>query len=354
MSALRIDDLHCQHQQQAVLSGVSLTVADNEILCLLGASGGGKTTLLRAIAGLMPVSQGAVWLRGCQVEGAGISVPAEQRQTGFIFQDYALFPHLTVEQNLAFALRPLRLSGAEQRQRILEMLSLVALATLAQRYPHELSGGQQQRVAIARALVCRPQLLLLDEPFSNIDAQVRWSLIREIRTLLKSLNMAAVFVTHSKEEAFAFADRLALLEKGRVAQIGTPKQLYHQPANPYVAEFMGQGNLLRCDWLAAGHLACALGEIRAESDPAVCPDPLLFVRPQLLALTPGGKGAVLEQQFLGSHVRCLIDWQGEHYEAWHHEWLTEPELGVSLALRPHAPVLFSRSEWSQLHSGVIP
>ena len=350
MSALRIEDLYCQHQQQAVLSGVSLTVADNEILCLLGASGGGKTTLLRAIAGLMPVSQGTVWLRGRQVEGAGMSVPAEQRETGFIFQDYALFPHLTVAQNLAFALRPLRLSGEQQRQRIQEMLSLVALTSLAQRYPHELSGGQQQRVAIARALVCRPQLLLLDEPFSNIDAQVRWSLIREIRALLKSLNMAAVFVTHSKEEAFAFADRLALLEKGRVVQIGTPKQLYHQPASPYVAEFLGRGNLVRCDWLAAGHLASALGEIRVESDPAACPEPLLFVRPQLLAVTPGGQGAVLEQQFLGSHVRCLIDWQGEQYEAWHHEWLTEPECGVSLALRPHAPVLFSRTEWPQLHS----
>jgi iron(III) transport system ATP-binding protein len=279
-----------------------------------------------------------------------MSVPAEQRETGFIFQDYALFPHLTVAQNLAFALRPLRLSGEQQRQRIQEMLSLVALTPLAQRYPHELSGGQQQRVAIARALVCRPQLLLLDEPFSNIDAQVRWSLIRELRALLKSLNMAAVFVTHSKEEAFAFADRLALLENGRVAQIGTPKQLYHQPASPYVAEFLGRGNLVRCDWLAAGHLASALGEIRVECDPAACPDPLLFVRPQLLAVTPGGQGAVLEQQFLGSHVRCLIDWQGEHYEAWHHEWLTEPECGVSLSLRPHAPVLFSRTEWPQLHS----
>ena len=133
MSALRIEDLHCQHQQQAILSGVSLTVEQNEILCLLGASGGGKTTLLRAIAGLMPVSRGAIWLRGRQVEGAGRSVPTEQRETGFIFQDYALFPHLTVEQNLAFALRPLRLTAVEQRQRIAEMLELVALEALARR-----------------------------------------------------------------------------------------------------------------------------------------------------------------------------------------------------------------------------
>lgn len=345
MSALRIEDLHCQHQQQAILSGVSLTVEQNEILCLLGASGGGKTTLLRAIAGLMPVSRGAIWLRGRQVEGAGRSVPTEQRETGFIFQDYALFPHLTVEQNLGFALRPLRLTAAQQGQRIAEMLNLVALETLAQRYPHELSGGQQQRVAIARALVCRPQLLLLDEPFSNIDAQVRWTLVREIRALLKSLNMAAVFVTHSKEEAFAFADRLALLEGGRVIQIGTPKQLYHQPATPYVAEFLGPGNLLPCNWLATGQLASALGDVRVASTPSACPDPLLFVRPQLLAVTQGGPGTLLEQQFLGSHVRCLVEWDGEQYEAWHHEWLTEPGLGVSLALRPHDPVLFSRSQW---------
>ena len=137
----------------------------------------------------------------------------------------------------------------------------------------------------------------------------------------------------------------ATLEGGRVTQIGTPKQLYHQPATPYVAEFLGPGNLLPCNWLATGQLASALGSVRVASTPSACPDPLLFVRPQLLAVTQGGPGTLLEQQFLGSHVRCLVEWDGEQYEAWHHEWLTEPGLGVSLALRPHDPVLFSRSQW---------
>ena len=359
---LKVSDIHKSYGDNTVLRGVSLTANAGDVISIIGSSGSGKSTFLRCINMLEKPNQGTIALNGelldLKPSKTGDLVANDSKQLQhfrsrlcMVFQHFNLWQHMTVLENLIEApIRVLGLSKAEAVERARKYLDKVGLQGAEDKFPSAMSGGQQQRVAIARALVCRPQLLLLDEPFSNIDAQVRWSLIREIRALLKSLNMAAVFVTHSKEEAFAFADRLALLEKGRVVQIGTPKQLYHQPASPYVAEFLGRGNLVRCDWLAAGHLASALGEIRVESDPAACPEPLLFVRPQLLAVTPGGQGAVLEQQFLGSHVRCLIDWQGEHYEAWHHEWLTEPECGVSLALRPHAPVLFSRTEWPQLHS----
>ncbi|MGL5567470.1 MAG: ABC transporter ATP-binding protein, partial [Plesiomonas sp.] len=224
MSCLQVENVSCRYNGRNVLEQLSLTVADNEIVCLLGASGCGKTTLLKAIAGLLPLAEGSIRLGDTLLDGPGASVPPEARNIGMIFQDYALFPHLTVADNVGFGLT--KFDRSARQQQVDEALALVNLQGLGDRYPHQLSGGQQQRVAIARALVCKPRLMLLDEPFSNIDTQVRMKLILEIRALLKQQGIGAIFVSHSKEEAFAFADRLALFRAGHIEQVGQPEQLY--------------------------------------------------------------------------------------------------------------------------------
>ncbi|MCD8548061.1 MAG: ABC transporter ATP-binding protein [Aeromonadaceae bacterium] len=343
--ALQISGLSCRYHGQPVLQDLDLTLANQEILCLLGASGCGKTTLLKAIAGLVPVSQGRITLGGEPVVGPAGSLPPERRNLGFIFQDYALFPHLTVAANLAFGLR--RLPRLEVEARVEAALALMGLDGLGRRYPHQLSGGQQQRVAIARALVCRPRLLLLDEPFSNIDAQVRGRLLLEIRQLLKQQGMSAIFVTHSKDEAFAFADRLAVFHAGQIAQIGSSESLYHRPDSRYVADFMGSGNAVPVRLRDAQHLETPWGALRLPRPAAWAPDsPLeLFVRPQQLELISdpvAGTGQLLEQQFLGSHVRCLVAWQGLQLEVWRSERLLPATTGLQVRLRPHEPVVFPR------------
>ena len=223
MSCLQVEKVSCRYNGQNVLEQLSLTVADNEIVCLLGASGCGKTTLLKAVAGLLPLAEGSIRLGDTLLDGPGVTVSPERRHIGMIFQDYALFPHLTVAENIGFGLT--RAPREARQQQIDEALTLVNLQGLGDRYPHQLSGGQQQRVAIARALVCKPRLMLLDEPFSNIDTQVRMKLILEIRALLKRQGIGATFVSHSQEEAFAFADRLALVRAGDIEQVGQPELL---------------------------------------------------------------------------------------------------------------------------------
>ncbi|TXX38646.1 ABC transporter ATP-binding protein, partial [Vibrio cholerae] len=217
--ALLIENLTCQYDAQTVLKSLSLQVNPGEIVCLLGASGCGKTTLLKAIAGLLPLASGQLSLNCVTLDDGKCWLPPEQRNIGMIFQDYALFPHLTVAQNVGFGLDAM---PAKQKQaKIAEMLTLVHLDAFAERYPHQLSGGQQQRVAIARALAYKPDLLLLDEPFSNIDTQVRHELIIEIRKIFKQQGVTAIFVTHSREEAFAFADKMAVMNRGVIEQYGT-------------------------------------------------------------------------------------------------------------------------------------
>ncbi len=242
MSHLELDRIVQRYGSYTVVDGVSFRIAAGSIACLLGPSGCGKTTLLRCIAGFEPVAEGEIRLEGTVVSGKGFGLPPEKRRIGMVFQDYSLFPHLTIAGNIGFGLTAL---PAPQRiARVQELLSTIGLSGQEEKYPHELSGGQQQRVALARALAPRPELLLLDEPFSNLDVELRERLSLEVRGILKKEGMTAILVTHDQHEAFAMADEIGLMADGRIQQWDTPYNLYHRPANRFVADFIGQGVFL--------------------------------------------------------------------------------------------------------------
>ncbi|RJG38302.1 ABC transporter ATP-binding protein [Motilimonas pumila] len=320
---------------------MSMALASNEILCLLGASGCGKTTMLKAIAGLLPLNAGKITINGHVVNNGRVSVPPEQRKIGMIFQDYALFPHLTVMQNIIFGIESLPVK--EQLAKVAEVLDLVNLSEFADRYPHQLSGGQQQRVAIARAIAYQPDLLLLDEPFSNIDSQVRLKLIAEIRHILKSANISAVFVTHSKEEAFAFADKLAVIDQGKVAQIGRPSELYQAPANPFVADFLGQGNYLSATVVDDYQVDTPIGLI-ASSVPHQCKvgdTKKLFLRPHQIDVfeQTEGEGRVLSSQFLGAVSNLQLQYRDVNLKC-HVSGHVNLEQKVEIKVPVHPLILF--------------
>jgi iron(III) transport system ATP-binding protein len=247
---------------QCVADGLDLTLAQGDIGCVVGSSGCGKTTLLRAVAGFIAVDAGSIEIDGQTVASAERSVPPEQRGIGLVFQDYALFPHLRVDENIAFGLR--HADAAARRQRVDTMLELVGLSAQARRYPHELSGGQQQRVALARALAPAPRLLLMDEPFSNLDVELRARLGAEVRQILKASGTSAILVTHDQQEAFAIADRVGVMHRGRLEQWDRPYELYHRPATRYVADFIGEGVFVPATVLNARRVAIELGELSGE------------------------------------------------------------------------------------------
>ncbi|WP_375752637.1 ABC transporter ATP-binding protein [Vibrio sp. HN007] len=307
-STLSINNLTCQYEKQVVLESLNLSVEKGEIVCLLGASGCGKTTLLKAIAGLIPLSTGKMSLNDQLLDDGNLWIPPEKRNIGMIFQDYALFPHLTVAENISFGLKGV--SASEKQSKVEEMLSLVHLDGYGDRYPHQLSGGQQQRVAIARSLAYHPDLLLLDEPFSNIDTQVRHDLIREIRKIFKSQGVTAIFVTHSREEAFAFADKMAVMNHGVIEQFGSASELYYQPSSKFVADFLGGGSYLAATMIAESKFKTVLGEVLAlpRVELVSGQECTLLLRPQHVIIRPDetSETKVLEQQFMGDHCRYVI------------------------------------------------
>jgi len=254
---LAFENVAQSYGRKLVLRDVSFHLRPGEIGCLLGSSGCGKTTALRLIAGFERLAAGAIRIGGTCVARPGSQLEPEERHVGLVFQDYALFPHLDVAANIAFGLQ--RLAGVERERRTAEMLELVGMTGEARRYPHELSGGQQQRVALARALAPRPRLLLLDEPFSNLDVELREKLSIEVRDILKHEGMTALLVTHDQHEAFAIADVVGIMGEGEILQWDSPYDLYHRPRSRRVAEFVGEGVLLPGKVCADGRVETALG-----------------------------------------------------------------------------------------------
>ncbi|WP_137937237.1 ABC transporter ATP-binding protein [Chitinivorax sp. B] len=268
MSLLSLKQIAHAYSHRRIIDGLSLELAKGEIGCLLGPSGCGKTTVLRCIAGFEQIGAGEIELNDQTVASPNQSLPPQHRRIGMVFQDYALFPHLTVAGNVGFGLH--RMDKNNQAQRVIELLEIVGLSSLSQAYPHQLSGGQQQRVALARALAPRPELILMDEPFSNLDVELRKKLSEEIRQILKDQGMTAILVTHDQSEAFAMADQIGIMQHGRIEQWDTPYNLYHRPASRFVADFIGEGVFLPGRVLRHDLLEIELGEIRGEMPETCC------------------------------------------------------------------------------------
>jgi iron(III) transport system ATP-binding protein len=276
---LEVKNASVAYAEKIVVSGVGFELETGEIGCLLGPSGCGKTSLLRAIAGFEPLVAGEIHLHGQCVSRAGKTLPPERRRVGMVFQDFALYPHLTVADNVAFGLRGL--GRGHRNARVEELLDLVGLPNQASYYPHQLSGGQQQRVALIRAMAPRPQILLLDEPFSGLDVELREQLAREVRGILQRESVTAILVTHDQLEAFAMADRIGVLGEGRLRQWASGYQLYHEPADRFVADFIGQGEFIPGRVVDMGHVDTALGRVEGRFVTDVTPGDRveLLIRP---------------------------------------------------------------------------
>jgi iron(III) transport system ATP-binding protein len=299
-SILELRSVSCAYDpHRPAIRDISFSAREGEILCLLGPSGCGKTTILRAIAGFEPVRSGEIFLSGRRVSSSSEMIPTEERRVGMVFQEYALFPHLRVADNIAFGLH--HLSRAERTRQVQEMLRLTGLEGLERRYPHELSGGQQQRVALSRALVRNPVVLLLDEPFSNLDPDMASRMRQELHALLRRMKTTTILVTHDHDEAFAMADRIAVLNHGVLEQMDSPELLYHIPSTPFVADFVGQADFIP-GTVSQGMVHTELGEFPDTLD---CKDGtavVVMIRPDDIHLVPteGARSRVLSRQFHGS------------------------------------------------------
>ena len=300
LSSILLKNVSKRYDSFVAVSKTSLEIANGEFLALLGPSGCGKTTTLRMIAGFVEVSEGRIFFGDQDVT----NLPANKRNTGMVFQGFALFPHMSVAQNVAYGLEMRRVSKAEIRSRVLKVLDLVQLGSFATRMPRQLSGGQQQRVALARALVINPHVLLLDEPLSALDAKLRHDVRMQIRQLQQTLGLTTIFVTHDQEEALSLADRLVVMNAGRIEQIGSPSDLYERPASPFVADFIGRTNFFK-GWEQDGEFFTKAGlAVRvAARVPAAT---LMGVRPEKIQIAPAHEGRRADPDMLNP-VRGVIE-----------------------------------------------
>lgn len=298
---LEVKNVSLGYGNHIVVQNVSMRLDQGEIGCLLGPSGCGKTTLLRAIAGFEPVRAGQIDLQGKTVASLAQHVPPQARDIGMVFQDHALFPHLSVGDNIGFGLH--RMAKPLRAARVQEMLELVGLEGMGQRWPHELSGGQQQRVALARALAPRPSLLLMDEPFSSLDTSMRESIAREVRAILKQAKATALMVTHDQNEAFAMADNVGVMARGQLMQWGNAVQVYCAPATQDVAQFVGDGALVPAQATAGGQWQTSLGLLPAgHPHYQTAQGVQVLLRPEHVTVVEKGvRAQVRERTFRGSH-----------------------------------------------------
>jgi len=317
MPGVSLKGLTRRYGDVAAVKDLSLEVKPGELVALLGPSGCGKTTTLRLVAGFLAPEAGEIWVGDRCLSSSATVVPPERRRMAMIFQSYALWPHMTVAQNVGYGLRFKRsLAGAERERKVTEMLRVVQLAGYEVRYPGELSGGQQQRVAVARALVVEPEILLLDEPLSNLDANLREEMRFEIRRLHEAFGITTLYVTHDQAEAMVISDRIAVLDRGRVAQVGTADEVFLRPRTRFVAEFIGKTNLVEGVAVAADTIAVGPLRLRVASTGLVAGARVaVSIRPHDIALASPGNGAaganalrgtVQRASFLGDSVDCQV------------------------------------------------
>jgi iron(III) transport system ATP-binding protein len=346
MARVTVEQLVKSYGATPVVKGLSLEIASGEFLALLGPSGCGKTTTLRVIAGLERAQSGRVTIDGQVVEGGGAFVPPEKRQLGMVFQSYAVWPHLTVEENVAYPLQLKKVARADIASKVTAALTQVRLHGLATRRPDQLSGGQLQRVALARALVAQPRVLLLDEPLSNLDAALRDELRAELGHLRSQLGLTFIYVTHDQGEALGLSDRVAVMNEGQLEQLAAPHDIYQSPASPFVAHFVGGATLLK-GRIEQGHL---------HADGLTLPLPDDCHRPGNGPLTDGpvtaavrsedvvlGEGTtrlnVLARLFQGSSTEYRLQW-GEHFLRAHGPWRDDAKPGMQLSIRVRRLTLF--------------
>ncbi|NVK23404.1 MAG: ABC transporter ATP-binding protein [Gammaproteobacteria bacterium] len=315
MPVLSIQSLNVSYDTKHVIQSLDLSIEPGEIVALFGPSGCGKTTVLKSIAGLIEQATGTIEVAGRRVLGKQENVATELRKVGLIFQDYALFPHLTVRENIAFGMT--HLSKSEQASKVEQMLSLIKLSEYIDSYPSQLSGGQQQRIAIVRALACEPDILLFDEAFSNLDPLFRFELIADIRHLLKEHHISALFVTHNQDEAFAFCDRIAVMHQGKIEQIDTAEKLFESPKTPFIAEFLGEGVWLDCKVESATQLQSSFGTLNYSGNISlndkVGQQARVYLRPHQLSLAENADSSVqvIAERFVGECYESTISWQAQ-------------------------------------------
>lgn len=340
---LEASNLTCGYGGADIVKNVSFALRHGDIGCLLGPSGCGKSTILRALAGFLPLTDGKISLQSQHISLPGRTLAPEKRRIGMVFQDYALFPHLSIADNVGFGLH--EMNRIEKRAKVMELLNLVHLQDLADSYPHELSGGQQQRVALARALAPEPTLILLDEPFSNLDADLRRRLSLDVREILKTLGISAILVTHDQQEAFAMCDQVAVLKDGKIQQWDEPYNLYHEPANRFVASFVGQGGFVPGQAMGPDTIQSELGVIRGNRaykwDPGTLVD--ILIRPDDIVYDAESdlRPEVVEKTFAGTSTlyrfRCS---ENTEFEALFRSHL-DFQLGENVPVRVEADHLIA-------------